>query len=102
MNAIYIRHVALITCSTCRVASPPFTNPLPWPHGIVKCPSDTHFIITPNTVVNHMDIFCLHFEFILIFNYVGRYAIVNAAEASDMSKRHLYTCLKSCVKSNAA
>jgi len=25
------------------IASLPFINPLPWPHGIVKCPSYAHF-----------------------------------------------------------
>jgi len=25
----------------------PFTNPLPWPHGIVECPSYVHFRISP-------------------------------------------------------
>ncbi len=32
------------------VASMPFTTPLPWPDGIVKCPSDVHFVISVEVV----------------------------------------------------
>ncbi len=39
-------------------ASVPFTTPLPWPHGIVKCPLDAHFRISPE-VVRHLYIFGL-------------------------------------------
>ncbi len=36
-------------------------NPLPWPHGIVKCPLDAHFTI-PAEVVGHVGTFS-RFEF---------------------------------------
>ncbi len=35
----------------CCVASLPFTNPLPWPHGIVKCPLNAQLIIFAKVVV---------------------------------------------------
>jgi len=46
MNIIwtyYIHHIVIIMwpTSSSYVASLPFINPLPWPHGIVKCSSHT-------------------------------------------------------------
>ncbi len=41
-------------------ASLSFINPLPWPHRIVKSPSDVHFRISPE-IVGHLDIFHLLF-----------------------------------------
>ncbi len=44
---LYICHIVIITWFTsfsC-IASLPFTNPLPWPHGIVNCLPYPHFII---------------------------------------------------------
>ncbi len=38
-----------------------FINPLQWPHGIVKCPSEAHFRIF-REVVGHLDNFSIYFS----------------------------------------
>ncbi len=60
-----------LPCSV-RCGASLFTNPLPWPHGMVKCPLDVHFrILTEN--VGHLSIFCIMFNkwtynsFLLLF-----------------------------------
>jgi len=45
IRVYYIRHV--VTTSISFVASLSFINPLLWPHGIVKYPSNAHFRISP-------------------------------------------------------
>ncbi len=75
-----------LPCSV-RCGASLFTNPLPWPHGMVKCPLDVHFrILTEN--IGHLSIFCIMFNkwtynsFLLLFfayYFVGNFAYLDAA-----------------------
>ncbi len=59
----YIHHGYMAYSVIC-VTFLPITNPLLWPHGIVKCPSNVHFRISPEVVV-HLGTLNLHFIEIL-------------------------------------
>ncbi len=86
----YIRHVVIVLWPTSCVTSLSFTNPLLWPHGIVKCPLHVHFRNSPE-VIGHPGTFCYCLmntvdSDILVFSHtvftryiVGKYVISFAA-----------------------
>ncbi len=58
----YISHVVIVVQpnNVSCVISLSSTKPLPCSHGIVECPSNAHFWITPE-LVGHLEILCLLF-----------------------------------------
>ncbi len=69
----YIRHVVIVmspTSVTC-LDSVPFTNPLPWPYGTIKCPLEVI------STAGHPSSFCLLFYNILwIWPYYCSHAVL--------------------------
>lgn len=74
-----------------------FTTPLPWLHGIVKCPMDTHLRISPE-IVSHPGIFAyifintMHSDILLILHLV--ICLLHSREISIFGFSHfvVYEC----------